>query len=366
MTAAARVLTRAEPVLVAEHVHKWYGRPGASGSVHAVRDVSLVLRRGRALGVVGESGSGKSTLGRCLLGLIETTSGTVRLDDTEITGLNRRALRKLRGDMQIVYQEPKDSFDPRLPIIDQITEPVRAAGLPRAKATALGLELLVRVGLNPDIARYRPRMLSGGMLQRCAVARALAPDPHVIVLDEPTSALPPRTAADLTALFSTLRAELGLTLLVLSHDMDLVRALCDELIVMYAGQVVERGTAAAVLATAGHPYARALLSASLLSPLGEGTGLLSDGDPLLAETAGGQPAAALGCALSGRCPYGAPRCAREPQPLAAVAADRDVRCWRVGEGSYTGPADWRSRESYVAGLAPERLASAADPASGGV
>jgi oligopeptide/dipeptide ABC transporter ATP-binding protein len=356
MTAQASVRPGAEPVLVAEHVQKWYGRPGAAGSVHAVSDVSLVLRRGKALGVIGESGSGKSTLGRCLLGLIEITSGTVRLDDTEITGLNRRALRRLRRHMQIVYQEPKDSFDPRLPIIDQVTEPVRAAGMPRAKATALGRELLVRVGLDPDIARYRPRMLSGGMLQRCAVARALAPDPKVIVLDEPTSALPPHTAADLTELFSTLRAELGLTLLVLSHDMDLVRTLCDELIVMYSGQVVERGTAAEVLETAGHPYSRALLSASLLNSVGEGTALLSNADPLLAETGSVLLADRTGCALSGRCPHGVARCAREPQPLAAVAAGRDARCWRVSEGTYTGPSDWRNRESYVAGLASDHCA----------
>ncbi|MFF0501476.1 ABC transporter ATP-binding protein [Nocardia aobensis] len=224
---------------------------------HAVRDVGLSLAEGARLGIVGESGSGKSTLLRLLLALDRPDAGRIRYRDRPVTG---RDLAWFRREVQVVLQDPLNSLDPRLLVGDSIAEPLRCLRVPGDHEERIA-EVLAAVGLEPDAAQRYPHEFSGGQRQRIAIARALAPRPRVLVGDEPFSALDAAIRAQIIDLVRDLADEFGLSLILVSHDIGVVRQLCDELLVMKDGSVVESGSTATVLDNPRHPYTRTLLDA---------------------------------------------------------------------------------------------------------
>jgi oligopeptide/dipeptide ABC transporter ATP-binding protein len=286
--------------------------------------VDLRIARGEALGLVGESGSGKSTIGRLLLRLLRPTGGTVRFDGADITALDRGALRPMRRRMQMVFQDPFGSLNPRMTVGAAVADGMLLHRIaPRDEARDRVAALLARVGLPPEAAARPPRALSGGQRQRVAIARALAVEPDFLVADEPVSALDVSVGAEILALLRELRAERGLALLFVSHDLGAVRALCDRVAVLYLGRVMEEAPAEALFSDPRHPYTRALLSASPSRP-GRARGpriVLSGEIP--------SPAAPpSGCVFRTRCPHALPACAEEVPELREVAPGRHAACIR--------------------------------------
>ena len=238
--------------------------PGrGKGTVHAMDNVDLAVTRGKTLGLVGESGSGKSTLARVLLRLVPATDGRVLLGGEDITDVKGARLRTLRRKMQLVFQDPYSSFDPLATIGASVGEALLVhSELGRSERDRRVAELLDQVRLPTSFARRHPRELSGGQLQRAAIARALATEPELLALDEPLSSLDVATQVQMVELLSELQGRLGIAYLFISHDLNLVRALSDEVAVMYLGRIVEEGPVDALYASAHHPYTQALLSAS--------------------------------------------------------------------------------------------------------
>ncbi len=227
--------------------------------MHALRDVDLEIRAGDRFGIVGESGSGKSTLLRLISGLDRPTAGSIAFDGVEISNRPESALRFLRRDLQIVFQDPQASLDPRMRVRDIIAEPMVSLGLPGIDARVA--ELLDAVGLPQDAARRFPHQFSGGQRQRISIARALSPRPRVLVADEPVSALDVTVRAQILDLLMELVDEFQLTLIFVSHDLSVVRYLCDNVAVLHDGEIVERGPTAEVYARPQHSYTRELLAA---------------------------------------------------------------------------------------------------------
>ena len=238
--------------------------------VHAVNGVSVSVAPGETLAVIGESGSGKSTLGRVALGLITPSAGTVTFDGTVLGELSKKDLRALRSRMQVVFQEPYESLNPRIKVGDIVEEPliIHRSGLSKAQRRAKVIAMLERVGLTAEHAERYPRNLSGGQQQRIGIARAIITEPELVVLDEPTSSLDVSVRARVLDLLRDLQREQGISYIFISHDLATVGLISDRVAVMYLGQVVEQGPTSEVLTNPKLPYTKALLSASLSTVVG--------------------------------------------------------------------------------------------------
>jgi peptide/nickel transport system ATP-binding protein len=244
-------------MLVAERLNRSFTRPRRT---QAVRDASFTVAEGGRLGIVGESGSGKSTLLRLLLGLDKPDSGTVRFRDREVRAGKASALHWFRREVQVVFQDPRGSLDPRMRVREIIAEPLECLGVREDHAARIA-EVLAEVDLEPDAATRYPHQFSGGQRQRIAIARALAPRPRLLVGDEPFSALDASVREKIIELVADLAARLNLSLILVSHDIGVVHRLCDQLLVLRDGEIVEQGRSATVLRTPTHPYTRELLAA---------------------------------------------------------------------------------------------------------
>ncbi|MEI5668394.1 ABC transporter ATP-binding protein [Bosea sp. CCNWLW174] len=312
-------LTDPAPLLHVTGLSKQFRLRSSGKTLQAVDSVELEIRRGETLGLVGESGSGKTTAGRCLLRLVEPDSGTILFEGRDLRSAAAAEMRKLRRKVQIVFQDPLDSLDPRWTVSSIIGE---ALDKPTPERIA---ELLRLVGLDPAIAALKPRSLSAGAQQRVGIARAIAPDPALIVLDEPTSALTPLARVEIVKLLRDLQERLGTSYLFISHDLNTVERLSHRVAVMYLGQIVEVGTREQVFDTPRHPYARALLSAHLAPNLSR----RRVDNPPKAQLSGEIPSPIdlpAGCYLAGRCPQALESCRREPQPLQRIGDGRQIRC----------------------------------------
>ena len=318
--------------------HPWRAITRRRTMVQALTEVSLEIAAGETLGLVGESGSGKSTLGRTLLRLEDPSAGSIRFAGTDITALDQRALRPLRKQMQMIFQDPYASLDPRMTIGEAIAEPLEIHGLgaTRAARTAKVHELLAKVGLRDDAARRYPHELSGGQRQRVGIARALAVGPSFLVCDEPISALDVSIQAQIVNLLQDLQAAASLTYLFISHDLQIVEHLCDRVAVMYLGRIVELAEATELYRAPRHPYTRALLAAVPRVVLKEGL----KNDPSARESGAKRARVVLqgdvpspidppsGCAFHPRCPVqDKPRvCFEEIPPLRVLGNGTRAAC----------------------------------------
>jgi len=314
------------PLVEAKTVSKSFAARGLfqRGTVQTVRDVDAAIARGETVGLVGESGSGKSTLGRIMLGLTAATSGSVEFDGKPLAELSAENLRRQRRRMQIVFQDPFGSLDPRRRVGAQIADGLAIHELaPSGERAARVGELLAKVGLDRSHAKRFPHEFSGGQRQRVGIARALATQPDFLVADEPVSALDVSIQAQIVQLLVSLQGELGLAMLFISHDLSIVRHLCHRVMVMYLGRVVEQGPAQTLFATPAHPYTRALISATpKLRPAERQQRILLAGDP---PSPSNPPS---GCAFRTRCPHAIAKCS-ETVPELRPFGDLKVACHRA-------------------------------------
>jgi peptide/nickel transport system ATP-binding protein len=324
MQMAARV-----PLLRARNVTKQFRvgnaiLPGGNTVVHAVDDVSLDVWRGETLGLVGESGCGKSTLGRCLVRLYEITQGKIEFEGVDISTAKTRALRPIRRRMQMVFQDPFSSLNPRRRVADLLAEPLKVHGRrSRAEIKERVAELMRLVELLPDHLNRFPHEFSGGQRQRIGIARAIALEPSLVVADEPVSALDVSIQAQIVNLFADLQERLGLTYVFIAHDLSVVRQVSTRTAVMYLGSIVESGPTEEIFNAPRHPYSEALISAVPSADLDRSNRrerIVLQGDvpsPINPPS---------GCRFHPRCRYATERCRMERPPLAEIEPGRLVAC----------------------------------------
>jgi oligopeptide/dipeptide ABC transporter ATP-binding protein len=330
---------RPTPVLEVRDLVKHYPIKGglfsSNQAVHALDGVSFELARGETLAVVGESGCGKSTLARCIMRLDNLTSGAVLLEGRDITLARGKALRDLRRALQIVFQDPHASLNPRWSIASLIMDPMRLHRLGDASSRReRAAELLKTVGLGPEFMNRYPHELSGGQRQRVAIARALAVHPDIIVCDEPVSALDVSIQAQVINLLKRLQKTFGIAYVFISHDLSLVKHISDRVAVMYLGQVVELADTTSVRRHVMHPYSQALFSAA---PVADPRAAAKKRRIILIGDVPSPINPPTGCRFHTRCPYAEERCAVEA-PSLRVVDDRLVRCHFAGQPGFPPPA----------------------------
>jgi oligopeptide/dipeptide ABC transporter ATP-binding protein len=320
------------PLVEAHELRKYYPVRGGllgrrRGAVRAVDGVTLAVHAGETLGLVGESGCGKSTLGRLLLRLIEPSEGDVRFAGRSLLGLGARELRALRRQMQIVFQDPYGSLNPRMRVGSIVGEGLAIHGLgTRAERRARVRELLEMVGLSPEAARRYPHEFSGGQRQRIGIARALAVGPRFIVADEAVSALDVSIQAQILNLLQDLRTRLGLTMLFIAHDLRIVEYVSDRVAIMYLGRIVELASTAEIYSNPRHPYTRALLAAVPIPDPRQRTSRMSHGRLVLGGDVPSPIDPPSGCAFHPRCPHAEDVCRRVVPPLEAGRGGHAVAC----------------------------------------
>ena len=315
-------------ILRVEHLKKYFTTP--KGTLHAVDDVNFSIRTGETLGVVGESGCGKSTMGRAILRLHEPTSGKVYFEGKGILGYNKKQLKDLRKDMQIIFQDPFASLNPRMTVSEAIIEPLLVQGIykPNEKAaiTQQVEKIMNLVGLAKRLVNTYPHELDGGRRQRIGIARALAVNPKFIVCDEPVSALDVSIQAQILNLMQDLQEELNLTYMFITHDLSVVRHFSNDIVVMYLGQMVESAPAKALFKNPMHPYTKALLSAI---PVPD-PDFKMERIPLKGElTSPINPEP--GCRFAKRCPYATEGCTSNEMTLKEMEPGHFVSCRMVQE-----------------------------------
>lgn len=315
-----------EVILEVKNLTKFFSTP--AGQLHAVDGVNFKIEKGKTLGIVGESGCGKSTTGRTILKLIEPTAGQIIFDGKDITGYSRRQMRPLRQEMQMVFQDPFSSLDPRQTVMQLISEPIIEHKLLRGK-TAIEkrtLELMETVGLAERYVNVYPHELDGGRRQRIGIARALAVEPKLIVCDEPVSALDVSIQAQILNLLKDLQDKLGLTYIFITHDLSVVKYFSDDIAVMYLGQMVEKAPSDILFENPLHPYTKALLSAIPLPIVGK--------DKPERKLIKGEITSPVNlpdeCRFKGRCDCLCDNCAKGNPKLIEVEPNHFVACHEVG------------------------------------
>jgi len=305
-----------QPLVEVSAVRKEFRERGQT--IRAVDDVTIAINRGETVGLVGESGCGKSTLARCIVRLVEPNSGHLRFDGEDYTRASERRMRQLRKDIQIVFQDPSTALNPSWSVRQLITEPLNLHHIVGAQARLR--EVLDEMALSRSILDRRPSQLSGGQRQRVAIARAIVTRPRFIVLDEPTASVDMSIRLSLLQLLRALQREYGLTYLFISHDLSTVRHLCERILVMYLGKVVEQGLTAAVFERPSHVYTQVLLSAiPVPEPGSRRKRLLAQGEPP-------SPAAIpAGCPFRTRCESATEECTH-PQPFYEVQPGHYAAC----------------------------------------
>ena len=314
------------PILEVKNLKKYFKTP--NGPLHAVDDVSFTIEKGKTLGVVGESGCGKSTTGRTILRLIEPTAGKVIFDGVDVTALSKEELRRSRSQMQLIFQDPFSSLDPRKTVSQAIAEPIVYNKLIQGKANVEKrvLELMDTVGLAERLYGAYPHELDGGRRQRIGIARALAMNPKFIVCDEPVSALDVSIQAQILNLLDELQDELGLTYMFITHDLAVVNHFADDIAVMYLGQLVEKAPAEELFANPMHPYTQALLSAI---PVPE------TGKKIQRTILKGEISSPINpkdeCRFAKRCIYASDECHAKTPELVEVSPGHFVACCKCGK-----------------------------------
>lgn len=314
----------ATPLIEVKELQKYF--PTKHGMLHAVDRVNLTIEEGKTLGVVGESGCGKSTLGRTIIHLLESTGGNIYFRGKDVTHLNKKELRKLREDMQIIFQDPYSSIDPRKTVSATVKEPLLISKrMKKDEVEDAANKLMELVGIDERLRNAYPHELDGGRRQRVGIARALALNPKFIVCDEPVSALDVSIQAQVLNLLKKLQIERGLTYMFVTHDLSVVRHISHDICVMYLGQVVEKSPSKELFNNPRHPYTKALLNAiPIIDIHGNRKMEMLRGE--LTSPIEPKP----GCRFAARCQYATEKC-KEPQKLQEIEKDHFVACCRVNE-----------------------------------